>query len=233
MLYWLVQLTGEKFDLEDLPHWFTTPVLQVVEESNGYYLKSDLLDPLQDASKVRVLAEELRERMLGVAKLERPNFRSVELGNIISRNEGGKQSAYLFLPPVGMRSKAAPSIIVGRREVLQVPQTSKRMKLAASDEKVAKALRLWGKGSNDWGNLYKIWEVIESDAIYRNGWVTKAESGLFTQTANSSEALGDVVRHAKHIPAPPKPMSMEVAQQFLKRLIENWLLSKASQLSDE
>lgn len=33
---WLFQLTCEKFDLEDLPGWFCTLDLQVIEEHGGY-----------------------------------------------------------------------------------------------------------------------------------------------------------------------------------------------------
>ena len=93
---WLVQLTGEKFDLEDLPNCFTAPELKVVEEFDSYYLKSELFDLLQDANEVRVLAEELRDRMVGAAKLARSNFQSVDLGAVIRREEDGKRNVYLF-----------------------------------------------------------------------------------------------------------------------------------------
>ena len=235
---WLVQLTGEKFDLEDLPNCFTVPELKVVEEFDSYYLKSELFDLLQDVNEVRVLAEELRDRMIGAAKLARSNFQPVDLGAVIRQEEDGKRNVYLFPETLVIRSKlSAKATVRGSRIVPQVPQPALWVVLAATDDKVAQALRLWGRGSDDWVKLFKLLEIIESDvggAIYSNEWATKAEVSQFTQTANSAEALGDAARHAKkRVPAPSEPMPIEVARQLLKRLLERWITSKTSQLSNE
>src|SRR5204863_350395 len=54
--------------------------------------------------------------------------------------------------------------------------------LASKDEKVAKALRLWGTGVFDWVNLYRVYEIIETDVgerIQLDGWASKTLMSRF------------------------------------------------------
>jgi hypothetical protein len=230
---WSVQLTGDKFDLEDLPKWFTTPDLQVVEELDGYYLKSDLFEAIEEAEQVRALAQEMLQFLVGAAKLFRPNFMSVELGAVTRQENDGRRHRHVFLSSsIVARSKvsSAKLTVNGSEEGPQVPRPAVWAAVAKDDEKVHQALRLWVSSPDSWVNLYKILEVIESDvgdAIYGNAWVSKTEVTRFTQTANSAEAIGDEARHAKkHVPPPPRPMTIQEAKQLMKALLEKWIESK-------
>lgn len=102
--------------------------------------------------------------------------------------------------------------------------------IAQRDPKVAKALRLLGFEESSWPSLYKIFEVIQSDVggkMYENGWIIEAKGDLFTQTANSSLAIGDEARHGhEKVPAPPKPMPLAEAKSLIKTLLERWMDSK-------
>jgi hypothetical protein len=232
---WSVQLTGDKFDLEDLPKWFTTPDLQVVEELDGYYLRSDLFEAIEEAEEVRTVAQEILERLVGAAKLFRPNFLSIELGAVIRQEDDGRRRRHVSLSSnIVARSKVSSVKLTvnGSEETLQVPRPAVWAAVAKDDEKVRQALRFWSDGPENWAYLYKVLEVIESDVggvIYRNAWVSKTEVKRFTQTANSAEALGDDARHAKkHVPPPPKPMTIKEAKQLMKALLEKWIASKTT-----
>lgn len=230
---WSVQLVGNKFDLEDLSQWFTTPDLQVVKELDGFYLRSNRFETIEEAEQVKVLAQEMLQRLVGAAKLFRPNFMSVGLGAIIRQEDDGQRYCYVFLSSsIVVRSKTSSVKLTvnGGKETPQVPLPAVWAAVAKDDEKVLQALRLWANNPDSWDNLYKILEVIESDvggAIYRNAWVSKKEVNRFTQTANSPEALGDEARHAKkRVSPPPKPMTIQEAKQLMKTLLEKWIASK-------
>ena len=120
----------------------------------------------------------------------------------------------------------------GVEEEPQVPRPAVWAAIAKDDDKVRQALRFWVNAHDNWGNLYKILEIIESDvgsSIYSNGWVSKAEVGRFTQTANSADALGDEARHAKkHVAPPSTPMTIKEARHLIKVLLQKWIESKIS-----
>lgn len=232
---WSVQLSGDRFDLEDFPKWFTTPDLQVVEGSDGYYLRSELLGAIEDADQVRASARELLESLVGAAKLYRPSLGAIGLNAVVKEGENERRHVYVYLSgAIQMRSKVSTAklTINGKEETPQIPRPALWAAIAKDDEKVRQALRFWVKGSENWADLYKVHEVIESDvgdAIYTNGWASKIEVTRFTRTANSVEALGDQARHAKkYAESPPKPMTIQEAKRLIKRLLEKWIDSKIS-----
>lgn len=71
--------------------------------------------------------------------------------------------------------------------------------LATKDATVSRALRLFGSDVHDWVNLYRIYEIIESDmggliAMINLGWTSKLRVSNFKHTANSVSAAGDEAR---------------------------------------
>jgi hypothetical protein len=232
---WSIQLSGDKFDLEDFPKWFPTPDLQVVERPDGYYLKSELFEAIEDADQVRASAQELLERLVGAAKVYSPSLGPVGLSAVVRQEEDGRRHAYVYLSgAIKTRSKtsAAQLTVNGKEEISQVPRIALWAPIAKDDEKVRQALRLWVKGSENWAELYKVLEIILSEvggAIYSNGWVPSKEVKRFKHTADSAEALGDQARHAKKDRLPPrKPMTIQEAKRLIKGLLERWIDSKIS-----
>jgi hypothetical protein len=230
---WSVQLTGDTFDLKDLPKWFTNPDLRVVEESDGYYLRSDRFEAYEKAGQVRALAQDMLERLVGAAKLERSNFRPIKQGSIVRKDDDGRMDRHVFLEGVinGVSKVSVKKLgSDGTEETPQAPRPGIWAAIAEYDEKVHQALRFWAKDPDDWGNLFKIWEVIESDLgsdIFRHGWASKKEVERFTHTANSPEALGDEARHAKKRGQPPaKPMTIGEAKQLINGLLVKWIETK-------
>ena len=233
MTEWSVQLCGDKFDLEDFPKWFKSPDFQVVEETDGYYLKSIHFEHLTEASSVRTKANELIEIIIGIAKLSRPNLAEIKLGSITETTQHGKRKHHIFLASsINIRSKVSSVTLLvdGKAEPNNMPRPTQWALVAEKNQLVRQALQYWVANHKEWNNLYKILEVIESDVggeIYNNNWVTKPGVKRFTQTANSYSALGNKARHAKNkIPSPAKPMNIKEATNFIKALLEKWIDSK-------
>lgn len=234
MAKWSVQISGDEFDIEDLPKWFKDPELQVVKESDGYYLKSTLFESMTDATLVRTKACYLMELIVGSAKLFRPDIREIKLGSVTEKTPNGHKEHHVLLASnINIRSKVSSiSLVVdGKEESDHIPRPAEWAKIAGKNRIVRQALKFWVTGYKDWINLYKVLEVIESDVggkIYVNGWAPKAAVNRFTQTANSYSALGNDARHAKnHIPPPAKPMNIKEACSLIKVLLEKWIDSKA------
>ena len=85
----------------------------------------------------------------------------------------------------------------------------------------------------DWVDLYRIYEVIESDmgrsVILAKRWATNADIKLFKHTANSVAATGDQARHGKETSTPPvKPLTLSEARALVDTLLRAWLAHKAS-----
>lgn len=97
---------------------------------------------------------------------------------------------------------------------------------------IEKAIRIYGSCEINWGDLYKVYEIIESDIggfnrIVNKGWNTKAEINLFKHTANSPSAVGDDSRHGKENTSPPiNPPSLSEAGFLIEDMLKHWIDSK-------
>jgi hypothetical protein len=233
MSNWSVQITGDKFDLEELPGWFNTPELMMVKESDGIYIHSSHFDSSKDSNEVRSLAEELIEKINGVSKLYRSDFQPLKIGAVVREKEDGSKDIHLSVSDSVIITCKTRVKLSGNGDEHEpsVPKPITWLNVAQKFEEVSHALRIWEKGPLDWINLYKIFEIVESDVggkIYQQEWITKADANRFSQTANSAEALGDEARHAKqHVPAPPIPMTLQEAQHNIKELLIKWIESKS------
>ena len=230
MSNWQIKLTGDQFDLEDLPCWFSDPALRVIEQEGRYYLTSSDFDAMEDSSAIWTHAHVLLEHMQGAAKLYRTNFQRIGLGVMISGFQGCHHSLVHIAERIVFRDKASGVVTINGKEIPEIYPHKDWATLAQHDEAVARALQLWGNGPMDWVNLYRMFEVVESDVggqMYQAGWVTKKEIGRFTGTANSMKAIGDDARHAKpNLQPPSKPVTLEEARELIAHLVREWLASK-------
>jgi hypothetical protein len=94
--------------------------------------------------------------------------------------------------------------------------------IAGTNERVEKALRLFGTRELDWVNLYRIYEVIGESAV--ECWTTKKERVRFRQSANHPIVSGDDARHGISKATPPvEPMELPEAQGLIMRVFTNWI----------
>ncbi|MGH2660134.1 MAG: hypothetical protein ACRDHS_10835 [Actinomycetota bacterium] len=234
MTKWQVELTGERFDLEELPSLFTSPDFRVLDEEGAFYLESSVLDVLEESGAVSHEAERILPILNGAAKLKISNYRNVELGSGIVEIDatGRRRHQVIRVGAAETRAKAFP-VTVRLGGVEPVPPapgtraTDKWVELAAQDSDVAEALATLGSRPHDWFNLYKVFEIIQSRADFKgNGWASDKEVSRFTWTANHPEAGGDEARHARLSQKPPaRPMTLGEGDAFVAQLLTEWLCS--------
>lgn len=103
-------------------------------------------------------------------------------------------------------------------------------KLVKTDTSVTNAIRLLGTREGDWVNLYKVLEIVKGDVgrkIIDNGWASKKILDRFTNTANTSNAIGDDARHAADKFQPPAvPMTLPEARALIASVVMRWVEPK-------
>lgn len=239
MAEWLVQLSGEKFDLEELPKRFTSEKYRVIEEDGKYYIKSSEFNSFTNDSEVRKKAEELLELINGAVKIKMPNFKPVSLDAVIEIDKDGQQHRHISLRPEPNRIRVKTS---GKVKIIYSGANSEEQEnnkitdeefwVAEKNENVREVLRFFTKDLN-WINLYKIWEVIkeeQGDKVFKKGWASEKKVDLFTRTANSKGAIGNEARHAlKKFRPPKKSMKLPEAESLIRTITNKWLSEKVKQ----
>lgn len=222
---WSVMLKGEDFDLHDLSTQFRSPELRITKESDGWFLHASEFDDARDYHEVRDLAHELINRINGVAKLTRSNFRTVKFAGSADYRDGEKHHIYVSAHAEG-RSYATASLSTSNDEPVPPTISESRMTICAADARIARAFRLFGY-EHTWDTLYKVYEVMEEEfgiKEIRSRWPNGHRLKTFTSTANNRQAVGDAARHGHEKQDPPKnPMQVEEATSLIKGWLEHWL----------
>lgn len=245
MAEWIVRLKGDNSYLQNLSHLFSSPELNIKEENGEFYIRSSGFILLTDAIDVRARTIEILQSLKATMNLLYGNFQSVEDAGVIYVKDNGERQPYfiasgnviapmgkahgtgVFIPPDGIDSS--------QLHIVKPPQQRDEVVdltlIATREPKVTKALRLFQFRAHNWDNLYKIYEVIESDVgkskVVKSGWATETDIDRFTHTANSSLAVGDDARHGHEKYKPPKkPMYLPEAQSLIRSVLMQWLRSK-------
>ncbi|MEO8423313.1 MAG: hypothetical protein ABI595_05285 [Actinomycetota bacterium] len=232
MARWQVEISGHRFDLEELPGWFTDPSFRVVEDAGAFFMEAAELEELEQSVDVHATAGPLVQRINGLARLRSSSFRAVELGAAIRElDDRGEQRrhAVVAVGTVEARAKVNAVLVkVGDTEP-EPPapgsqQTDAWMRAAIADADARDAIDLWS-GAHDWSRLYKVFEIVRARAdIVTASWASRAELSLFTRTANHQDAAGSGARHARSAQDPPStPMQLHQAEALLERVLASWL----------
>jgi hypothetical protein len=108
MSRWLVQLQGERLDLEELPKGFPSGDVHAVEEKGEFFITGPALDGMIDADAVLTRATEALNEFSAVIFLLWDSFRNPNIGQVIREDDTGKRSAYFFVTGIASgRSKAS------------------------------------------------------------------------------------------------------------------------------
>ena len=97
MSEWLVQLTGEKFELERLTRLFNLPELSIIKEGSDYFLQSNDFRALSDAHDVYKCAQKMLPFINGAARLQSTSFKKIGIDLIVQLNPDGTRSSQGFL----------------------------------------------------------------------------------------------------------------------------------------
>jgi hypothetical protein len=232
MARWQVEITGDRFDLEDLPGLFTNPAFRVVEVDGSYFLEASAFEALGTGPEVHAAARRLVTRINGIARLRNASFRAVEIGAHVKEDPDDgdpRQHAVILASAVEVRAKVGAVIVkTGEQEPRPPPPgsqpTDRWQQAAASDPDVQEVIALWS-GPHDWVHLYKMYEIVRNRAdIVQAGWATSRELTLFKRTANHQDAAGAEARHARQHQQPPAvPMPLHQAEDLIGRILRSWL----------
>jgi len=230
---WEVQIVGDALDLQVLGRSFNSAEAEIVDTPRGWMVRSQHFDDLQDYGAVRARASELLAAISGASKLILGSESSLKSGSVIEHRQDGTTNTVLSVDSARIRIRGGPvSLIVkrgdGTEEVRHPADPAPAwVKLALGNQTVARALRLRA-GPQEWVDLYRLLEVIESDVpvdeIIRRRWTSKTDLQRFKRTANSQKAVGDAARHGRDPhPAPAEPMPITEARSLLDGLLRRWL----------
>lgn len=235
MSEWLVPLEGHKFDLEELPRWFTSPDLEVIEEEGNYYLKSNEFNSFSESSEVRERAEELLQDINGAAKIYSSEYRPINIGSLIKIDENGIRHHYKEVKEtINVRGKGYVEVTKadtseGGQESREIIPVESWVAKAKQDRIIKKVLRFWSTEKISWFNLYNILEAIEEDIdceVHEKGWASNNEVNRFTHTANCYSVLGLESRHGRDFEPPSKPIDLSDAISLIRKITNNWLREK-------
>lgn len=235
---WAILLTGDSADLKTLGESYNEPDLSVSDESGQFVLRSTQFDSLETAGAVRDKARELATAVSGVARLQLGALQPVEVGAVVQFREDGTENTFISPPPATLQLRGLLTSLIVRRAdgTVETHYPADHgpdwVKAALQYEVVARALRLRDAGCLEWVDLYRLYEVIESDVplneMKAKGWVTGREIERFKRTANSQRAIGDKARYGKDPYEPPKdPLLLGKARALVDSILKYWLEEKA------
>ena len=232
---WEVQLTGASTELRMLADTFTGGEIQIAQSGQEYVLRSAQFELLDSATSVRQCAIELVTALSSSVRLMLGAREAIGVGAAVYRvgPDGKRGATFVLIGHVVSHERVLPLTVVhGTQSHRPADPISAWLPLIRPDSVVAEALRLRDADALDWVDLYRLYEVIESDVghlMRQLGWASQNELKRFTRTANSVAAVGDKARHGvEQSDPPPKPMSLAHARALIDRVLRAWLEWKAS-----
>jgi hypothetical protein len=234
---WIVELSGDTSDLDELSKVFTTPDLCIQKDGEKFLLKSENFRSCASPDDVKKISSEILQNLTAGIKLSLDARKKLDIDSILQVGDDGSKHYFIESSiTASSRCSASGEIIHQdgtKEEFHQADPIPKWIKIAHNDAKVAKAFSLICADFNSWYTLYKILEVLEEDhfkPIMRGGRYKKIADN-FTHTADCYKTTGLDARHAKEIKTPPKnPMSLSEAKSFIKMLLHEWLKEKEMRL---
>ena len=231
---WMVELSGDPSDLDELSKVFTTPELSIKKEGDKFLLRTTNFESCASSVEIKKIASEIVHDLTAGIKLSLDARKKLDIDGIVQIGDDGLRHHFIDLSGTAVARCSASgrlNLSDGTREVFhQADPIPRWIKIAHKDAKVAKAFDFICADFNSWGTLYKILEVLEEDhfkPIMRRGRY-KEMANDFTNAANSYTMTGLDARHAtERTPTPPKnPMSLSEARSFIKMLLHEWLKEK-------
>ncbi len=237
-MQWWVEVGGDGADLSMLAESLSNGATSITRHEGGFILTCEGFSNLDSARAVAEHAKQVVAMLAGSARLLLGGRASITVGAVYRVRDDGKRDTFILTEPGRFELRGMPVTTVvsksdGTQEVHRPADPIRAwVALAKADGAVAKALRLRDDDSRGWVELYRLYEVIESDigrpVIVANGWVSDRDIGRFKHTANSVEAAGDEARHGKEETDPPaRPLSLAEARTLIDRLLSGWLAFKA------
>jgi hypothetical protein len=232
MSRWLVEVQGDRFDIDELPYWFPDGEIFALSEGEKVFICGPALESLEDASQVYESAKQALEEFFSIIRILQPNVHFPKLGTVFREDENGQRkgtvsaSAHL----VGRSKARATSTVNPSEHGLKNPTPAQEL-LAASrrDRGLHLATLAISDCNSSWSRLYLAFEEIETYIANSSGknvveakLCSEGEKKRFTRSANAAEVAGKDARHGfgKGFQAPKNPMSVGEARTFISKLLQ-------------
>ena len=226
MARWLVQLSGERLDLKEFPHWFPDGAIFSIEENGEFFLVGPAFEMLSSADEVLREAVRALDRFSAVISLLWPSLRRPTATHVFRETDEGKRDAFVFMSgSISARSKLrAVGVSVGSSPLPPEPtQAQELLRRAVGNPHLEIALSLWADPMRSWPRLYRILEELEQHLEKRvdvAGLCSPAQRERFKRSANTAEVSGADARHAAgKFRAPANPMTLVEARGFVAQML--------------
>jgi hypothetical protein len=229
-----VQIAGDEAALHHLALHTAGRDPEIAQHPQGFWLRSRRFDSLIEPWDVHAEAERMTAAISGFARLELGSPVSLRAGNIERVDGTGAVHSHLmaegfqvnirmgFMTPTVTHADGTVEILPSGRE--------RQVEALFAEPDMEKAMRLRDLADPQWGDLYKIYELIRDMAggkseLVRRGWAPSEKFvERFTRTANSATAAGDQARHGVETAQPPAdPMKLEEGRAFIDGLVQSSL----------
>ncbi|MGH7884840.1 MAG: hypothetical protein ACRD94_08670, partial [Nitrosopumilaceae archaeon] len=155
---WLVQITGDDFDLNELSKSLKDPELNLIKKDNQYYLKSIQFYQLKEASEVKDKAEEIMNIINGVSRLVIGTRNSFKVGSIVRINDDGTQTALVSFSDVAIGRDSFSATKISNDGSVETVNPADSVpgffNIAQNSNSVATVFRLLCVKGYTWVNLY-------------------------------------------------------------------------------
>jgi len=232
---WLVAIDGDPADLRSLAENLHEPSVKIVKRTDGYFVQLAVSASSPMARKAGEIASSFVELMNSAAVAANDSRRPVTIdkGGIVGIDANGNVTSQVILPQTGravargLRARIVSSGDAGDSEPLAVTL----LRSAEQSQARADALRLVGRRTPTWSELYVAFELAQTNAgarIHSRRWASSSDIKCFKRTANSYTALGRFARHGRDGKEPPKaPMEHRAAVALIRTLVVKWLAESA------
>ena len=113
MARWLIQLTGDRFDLEEFPYWFPNGDIYAIAENDSVYLVGPSFDQYDEASQVLEAATEALDDFSAIVRLLWPALSRPSVEKVFREDNDGNRKGYVFMSGhATCRSKARATLTV-------------------------------------------------------------------------------------------------------------------------
>lgn len=232
---WIVEVRGERADLETLAAAFEGQPVHFVRWKDGHALSIPVEHGGSDHTVVADIAERTCALANGIGRLLDRHFAPVTPQSGCSGVDSLGEVRHVNLAPEVVEAKfrvLPPRVIIDG--VMQPDprqsRTNDLIREAEASPHVTDALTILGRGALTWPELYILYELVEKDSRpmhVEQGWISKSDAARFKHTANNYDTVGIAGRHGPRNQAPPaNPMSLGEARRVIHRLTDQWLAGR-------
>ncbi|HXI13783.1 MAG TPA: hypothetical protein VNM92_14235 [Thermoanaerobaculia bacterium] len=223
---WLIEVSGDRFDTDEIAYWFPSGDVFGVELDGGIYLTGPGLDQCISAAEAREYGAAALDEFAAAISVLSPKFVKPEVGSVILLDDEGRRHATVFAmaASITVRAKAHGTLEISGQTQPAETQGQRLIRTVRERSHLMTAASLWSEANRSWPRLYRILEEIESDlgqTVNRARFCSRNERQRFTQSANSAEIAGKDARHARSkFDIADDPMTLSEALTFIHGLLQ-------------